>query len=153
MSTLISIDPGANLGLAVFREETLFAAGFFKVKNLRELTKWLVESAGEIQPTKAVIEKPQIYDPRKWKGDPNDILNLAVIVGVCVAGLAPYCETRFVTPHMWKGSRPKALDNDYTYSLLSLEEKTVFDGNKCPKSQRNNVLDAIGLGLWTLKRR
>lgn len=153
MSVLISIDPGAHLGLAVFQEDVLFAAGFYNVKNLRDLTKWLVESAGEIRPVQAVIEKPQIYEPRKWKGDPNDILNLAVIVGVCTAALAPYCETRFVTPHMWKGSRPKKLDNEYTISLLSPVEKSVLAENQCPKSYLDNVIDAIGLGLWTLKRR
>ena len=68
------------------------------------------------------------------------------LAGVVVATMAPYCQAELVHPRVWKGQRPKDVDNRWTLSQLDADELAVAGKN-------HNVLDAIGLGLWRLKRR
>jgi hypothetical protein len=104
-------------------------------------------------PSAVVIEVPQVYQQRLQKGDPNDLIDVAVIAGIAAGAAAPFAEPQLVRPHKWKHNRPKAFDNAYTLSLLSAEEKLVVDSCGAPKSKLHNVIDAVGIGLWRLGRR
>jgi hypothetical protein len=156
MSRLVAIDPGkAGLGWASFTNEKLCSAGLIVCDNLVKTTEALVEMMGRTypHPSTVVIEVPQVYQQRLQKGDPNDLIDVAVIAGIAAGVAAQFVEPQPVRPHKWKGNRPKALDNAYTLSLLSAEEKLVVDSCGALKSKLHNVIDAVGIGLWKLGRR
>lgn len=56
-----------------------------------------------------------------------------------------------VDPQAWKGQRTKSVDNARTLRILSPVERQCVD-TIMPEGLRHNVLDAIGIGLWTLGR-
>jgi len=156
MNRLIAIDPGkAGLGWASFVGDRLSSVGLLVCKSLTETTEVLTRMMGRAcpPPSTVVIEVPQVYQQRLQKGDPNDLIDVAVIAGIAAGVAAQFVEPQPVRPHAWKGNRPKAIDNAYTLSLLSEEEKLVLDGCGAPKSKLHNVIDAIGIGLWKLGRR
>ena len=103
-----------------------------------------------------VIEKPQVYSSCHQKGDQNFLINLSIVCGVVISEAARLnIDLIIYTPHEWKGSRPKTIDNKYTLSLLTNDEKKAFEHSviKTAKSKRHNVIDAIGIGLRFLNRR
>lgn len=154
MSRLISIDPGrAGLGWASFVDDRLYSVGLIACHEGLVLAAEILANIMKVRPEAVVIEVPQVYQQRQQKGDPNDLIDVAVIAGIAAGAAAPFVEPQLVRPHKWKGNRPKALDNTYTFSLLSPEEKAVVDGCDVLKSKLHNVIDAVGLGLWKLKRR
>jgi len=150
---LITVDPGCVLGVAVFRNSVLLDVGLLSAPTIRDLHFRLHQLFSKYSPRHAVVEVPQVYQQRRWKGDPNDLIDVAVLAGIAGAALAPFCEPLFITPHVWKGNRPKSVDNEYTLSKLSAVEREIVDRCSWPKAQAHNVLDALGIGLWSLERR
>jgi len=150
---LIAVDPGRVLGVAVFRNSILLDVGLLSAPTIRELHYGLFQLLEAHKPNQGIVEVPQVYQQRRWKGDPNDLIDVAVIAGVAGAALAPFCETLFIKPHVWKGSRPKAVDNEYTLSKLTEMEREIVDGAGLTKTKSHNAIDAIGIGLWALERR
>lgn len=141
---LFSIDPGKNeFAWALFDNKKLIKCGMCEVDNIRDLVYGVMID-------EVVIEVPQIYMQRKWKGDPNDLIDVAVTAGR-VAG--QFSQVEFVRPRIWKGNRPKDIDNNYTLSQLISKELTILNICGVQKSKRHNVVDAIGIGLWKLGRR
>ena len=152
MSTLIAIDPGKGLGWAVFKGSELADAGLL-TGGLGQLSSELMAICGQWKPDGAVIEIPQVYQQRSWKGDPSDLIGVAIAAGIAFAAIAPYTEATLVTAHTWKGNRPKRIDNRYTLKLLSVKEQAQLKAAGIKPSLLHNTLDAIGLGLWKLRRR
>lgn len=146
---LMTIDPGKNLGWAVFEDGRLIETGLLEDCTLMGVVRTLSAVCAGHRPSLAVIEIPQVYQQRLLKGDPNDLVDVAVIAGAAAAVITPFAEPQLVRPHVWKGNRPKAIDNRHTLSVLSADEKS-----KIPLgAKRHNVLDAVGMGLWKLGRR
>jgi len=102
------------------------------------------------EPLAVVVELPRIYSVRHWKGDPNDLLDVAAVAGAA----ATLGEPRFVTPQQWKGRVPKPIHHKRIRAVLSADELAVFvtAEDAIPKSLAHNVLDAIGIGLWAKGR-
>jgi hypothetical protein len=143
---LLSIDPGKNeFGWARFHAAQLMQCGFEQVKYAQSLFYRMTVDC-------AVIEVPQIYPMRSWKGDPNDLIDVALTSGQ-IAGILSLNKKEFVRPHAWKGNRPKDIDNNYTLSKLDERELVILNQCEVIKSKRHNVIDAIGIGLWKLNRR
>lgn len=153
MNVLISIDPGNKMGIAIFKNGDLSDCGLLRTEKLRELEMVMSQICAEVMPTDAVIEIPRVYDRRYWKGDPNDLVQLAKQAGVVMGVILKCCDVQEYYPQDWKGQRPKDVDNQYTLSLLSEKEKDVLKHAKIPASYRHNVIDAIGIGLKRLGRR
>jgi hypothetical protein len=149
---LIAIDPGkAGLGWAAFEGGRLIETGLIANGSLSEAFRVLKEVCAKYRPGDAVIEIPQVYQQRLQKGDPNDLITVAVIAGIAAASFLPYgIEPQLVRPSRWKGNRPKAVDNQYTLSLLDEDEKCKLVK---VSSKQHNVLDAVGIGLWRVGRR
>jgi hypothetical protein len=102
---------------------------------------------------KVVIEKPVIYRPRLMKGDPNDLIVLALLAGrYQERALNDKATVELVTPHEWKGSVSKEISNRRVLKKLKSEELAVLNAVKCAESARHNVIDAIGIALWKLGR-
>ena len=150
---LVAVDPGKNLGFAAFQNGFLLDCGLFVCEDTRELTKNLFHSCDVVKPDQAVIELPRVFPQKSWKGDPNDLIQVAKIAGIAIAALSPFCDVDEIYPQEWKGNRPKDVDNKHTISLLKDFELDIYNALHVPKNLRHNVIDAIGIGLWRLKRR
>ena len=96
----------------------------------------------------ALVEHPRVYPgSAQQKGDLNDLLDV-VAVGACIARYFQKPVTVF--PADWKGNVPKDVMTERIRRALTDEERARIE--KCPASLMHNVLDAIGIGLWTLGR-
>lgn len=144
---LIAIDPGARTGIAVFSDSILSSAYDRAFANTNEEVLVLRDLATIFKPGRVVIELPVVYPIKQWKGDPNDLIKVAMHVGIAVAVFSPFWSVELATPRQWKGQRPKAIDNARTLRLLSEDELERIE-----KKNSTHALDAIGLGLWALKR-
>lgn len=146
---ILAIDPGAkSFGYAYFDEGNgqLADAGYVETPiplndEARSAIYW--------DPiTVMVIEKPQVYRGSKLRGDPNDLISVALMAGA-VAGASPG-EVKFYRPSEWKGQVPKEIHNKRTLEKISdLEKKLVAWPKR--KTLHHNVIDAISLGLYQLK--
>ncbi len=134
---LVAVDPGKTTGIAVFHDGEIIDA--FKVKDPIN-TRWVWPRH---PPELAVIEIPRIY-PRGHPR-PQNIVTLALNAGY-LAGC--FSKHQLVFPRDWKGTRPKDVCRRLSMSLLSDEERRIMTGVK-----DDNVWDAIGIGLWRLRRR
>ena len=151
---LAAIDPGVHeIGWAIFNGAELEAAGLIEGSLLSHLSKELEFLFDHHKPSAAVVEIPQVYQQRSWKGDPNDLISVAVVAGVAVAALSRYTVVELVRPHAWKGNRPKNVDNRLTRTRLNAGERIKVETCGVSKGKRHNVVDAVGIGLWKLRRR
>ena len=149
---LLAVDPSTRAtGWALYQDGLLVQAGVIKARGLEDMiARVRAHPFPEVETL--VVEYPQIYLRKRAKGDPNDQIKVALVAGA-VAGVVSCQQTLFKTPHDWKGSRPKIVDNPYTLRLLAPSERAVIEGCGVPASLLDNVLDAAGLGLATLRRR
>lgn len=162
MSVLMAIDPGNCSGIAVFDKGILYDV------YLHDWSKsQFVNTSKYLDPDELVIEIPKIYPRENWKGDPNDEIKVAVIAGKfigCFNNL-PYSRIQEVRPHQWKGSRPKKVHCLYILGLLLPKEIVVLERDlkksymvikdeisQDKKTKTHNAIDAIGVGLWKLRR-
>ena len=97
-----------------------------------------------------VIELPQVYVASRSKGDPNDLILLAGLVGSFAHRFAAGGYT-LIKPAQWKGQTPKAITEERARKRLTPEELARVQFPKA-KSLRHNVWDAIGIGLKHLSR-
>lgn len=153
---MITIDPNLRgCGVAEWRGSQLIRAGY--VKNPVTKGRGYVAHAamGEavhgcvlFLGTVVIIEHPRAYGSVHREGDPNDLLD---VVGVGAA-IATKCNTivESVFPSDWKGNVPKQKMLVRIWDKLTEEERAVVQ--KTNKSDREDVLDAIGIGLWKLNR-
>lgn len=144
---VLSIDPGVNgCGVAMFSDNVLKAAAYVP-GDLKTMAGNVYGWQGD--PEILVVEKPQVYREAKLKGDPNDLIDLAIVVGTLAerfhdAGLALYL------PRTWKGQVPKVVMRQRIANRLSHEE--FFSPVLPSASLSHNVWDAIGIGLFHLGR-
>lgn len=161
MNRLLAIDPALNgTGWALF-EAGLVECGCCtsKGKDLWKRCKYVADalvqvprSAGVLE---VIVEKPQAYVQRRSRGDPNDLIDMGILIGVALRALHPG-KVRLVTPRTWKGTVPKTQDvNEYvihrrTQKELSPRAYRLYMDRlmETKKALRHNVADAVGLGLW-----
>lgn len=93
------------------------------------------------------IELPQVYVASRSKGDPNDLINLATLVGYLCASFKTFSLYR---PHAWKGQVPKIVMQARIMKRLDDREKANVD--LVPISTSHNTVDAVGIGLHHLGR-
>jgi hypothetical protein len=151
---LVAIDPGKNTGVAVFRNGVLLNVGLFQAENTQDYTQGMFALMDEIKPDQVVIEIPRSYGRMQQKGDQNDLIQLAKGAGICIAAASPFCLVEEVYPQDWKGQQPKEINNQQTLNKLYKPVETdIINKLKMKKNERHNVLDAVGIGLWKLRRK
>lgn len=143
-----AVDPGKRSGWAIFVDAALVEAGVWSEVDMLEAGTPIVE----LGPAVAVIELPVIYPLGRGEGDPNDLIDLAVLVGDLRgfyrrAGL----DVVLVKPRTWKGTTPKPIHNERVLRALTPAERALLPRRPRAKGFDHNMLDAIGLGLWQLK--
>lgn len=137
----LSIDPGVDTGWALWTWPLcqLAAAGIGKPP---------VEVAYRL-----AVEKPQVYPQSPVP--PNDLITLAMKAGRYVGAFdGPGLETVTVLPHEWKGNIPKDICEARIRRALAIPELSVATDAEMevPKSLRNNMWDAIGIGLFVWRK-
>lgn len=152
MKLRVYIDPGKNgCGVSVFVEKSLLAARY--VKSIGGAIHPLFEVVGEVEKYLAcvladedfdvVIELPQVYEAAHQKGDQQDLINLAVVVGGLARGINR--PVSFVLPRDWKGQVPKEITQQRAKEVLDDSE---FEAVVLPAaSLAHNVWDAVAMGL------
>lgn len=165
-SGILAIDPGVKAtGWAIFERGQLKACGVARankslnqVESIREVVErvaieWEEYMGFSYRPKLLVAERPQVYRQAQLKGDPNDLIPLAIIDGVIWERFKPE-GVSFPLPREWKGQVPKSvMANRILESLNKRELETVKELlERTPSSLRHNGYDAIGLGQWALKR-
>ena len=132
----LSIDPGISTG---------WAAWYFEPDTRR----FRLHSCGRgegwpyVQFLKALIERPQVYGASQSKGDPNDLITLAIRVGRYSERLEYLHGTHVdhVFPNAWKGQTPKEVTKRRV--AKALQEMGQLADLSC-----HDVVDALGLGLY-----
>jgi len=160
---LLSIDPGTTCcGWAYWRNRELSACGLSRTKATTVEARirdhdFRLHWGTSIDVL--VIEKPEVYQQRFWKGDPRDLIDLAMVVGGIVAQFPDVRSVKTVFPKDWKGQLPKDVSERRTLSKLSETEKQIVKDphvlgspTTAPQGLLNNMFDALGIGLWALQR-
>jgi hypothetical protein len=155
MTHLVSLDPGLRgCGVAWWHANGSLA----HVAYLRNPVKkgdgpaaWMgyTKSTGWYEPAYAthfISEVPQVYRAGASKGDPDDLIQLAGVVGVFSALFSATTYTG-VKPREWKGQVPKDVHHARLVKTVTPEELAMVEAS-APPSLRHNVLDAVGIGRY-----
>lgn len=161
---VVSIDPGVRAcGVAVWLDGKILAAAHVKSgvpKEARDATCWngmaaaVLTYVGEVLETEGiedgalhlVCEFPQTYGGKSAKGDTNDLLSLAAVVGAILTAfqMTDQTDVTLWRPHEWKGNLPKEVTRARVDDKLKPHE---FARVTWPApSLRHNVYDAIAIG-------
>lgn len=147
-SVLYTADSGVRaFGWARFVEAQLCAVELLRADNVNAMIN-KVRCLHTEPGASLVIEKPRVYRERQWKGDPNDLIDVALVAGA--AGTLGRFH-KFVHPDVWKGSVPKHIHTKRVLARLDRNELELVQAIR-PKSLQHNAIDAVGIGLWTLGR-
>lgn len=143
---LLAFDPGVRrVWFAHFRAGVLSSCGWKEVSDDRAF-------AGFPAPSLVLVEMPRVYPVSRQKGDPNDLLALARVVGRLQENfLAHAAEVRLVEPRTWKGTLAKEAMTQRIRGRLYPEELAVVASARAGRLE-HNVVDAVGLGLHALGR-
>ena len=149
---ILSIDPGKKMcGWAVFHGERLSDCGLARTKS-ECLVGGALDMADQIQefPDAVAIEKMRVY--KSAPINPEHLINISIVSGV-MAGAIMAKKSRYLFPYPrdWKKNLPKEECNDKILDLVP-ESVAIMDEKKIAKTHRNHVLDAIGIGLWAVKK-
>ena len=150
----ISIDPGQETGMAVFKGTDLayvrrIYSPYGNEEIANEIIQWL-PSPGE---KRFVVERPREYPSRPGVRK-ADLVTLSLCAGFIAGRLSQYGPIAWVEAPDWKGSIPKPKSARYPYivatrcqRILTPTELLVVKGN-VPW----DIWDAVGMGLVYLKR-
>lgn len=146
MIDVLSIDPGVRrVAFAIFSAGVLRRAVLLNIDGDAGL--YALPSA----PLDVVIEMPRVYPVSRQKGDPNDLLRLARVVGRLQEHyLREGKVVHLVEPRTWKGTLAKEAMTERIRGRLAPAELARMA--PVAKSLEHNVLDAVGLGLHVLGR-
>jgi hypothetical protein len=98
----------------------------------------------------AALEVPQVYQGSKQLGDPDDLLQLAGVVGA-IASLGFRGSVDGVAPREWKGTIKPDIVIARVQAILTPEETARVE-LPTAKGLQHNVWDAVGIGLYTVGR-
>mgnify|MGYP003420562579 CR=1 FL=1 len=150
---LVSIDPGlTGTGVAIWNNGELVLAQVIAVTKYTDhifRIRKIVEGVERYtRDASLIIEQPQTYRGRAAKGDANDLIKLANLVGA-LSTLSPLVE--IALPSTWKGQAPAEVVEARGRAALTFEELQHVDLS-CSKKHQTDVWHAVGLGLWKLGR-
>ncbi len=140
--SIVGIDPGLSAtGIALIRQGKveLFTVRT-RGKDIAERILHIADFARclcSVRLDMLVIEHMQIYTQRKSKGDPNDLVNVALVEGAILASI-PAEVYRLPKPAEWKGG----IDKKIHHPRL---KKHVYD---LQGRVSEHAWDAFGLALY-----
>jgi hypothetical protein len=143
---VLGIDPGLRCTGAA-----QYLNGVWNIQSIytkcNEYENRVNEILGKIPPYPAgdsawdivVIEKPQVYQLKYSKGDPNGLVSLAMLVGSISAAVVAKTKL-FPLPRTWKGQIPKEIHHRRIARAIGITKKISKD-----------AYDAAGLALYGLE--
>ena len=148
---ITAFDSGAQTGWAQSTDGLVHKCGLVHVRDNRAIEGLPEQGHGTV-----IIEKP-IHRREGKTVDPNDLIKLGIRVGRLVETYLVF-ENEIITvlPSTWKGGTPKEIQNDRDWNKgLTGQERALLGPllTQVAAGYRNNVLDAIGILLWHLKRK
>jgi hypothetical protein len=159
----LAIDPGNNTGVAWGCDGRLVAcylsdpAGALVIPD--SLRNCGGVGLGVRYPVKAVVEYPKFYGVRaygsasKAYGVANSLIRESVTLGRWIERATLIgADVVEVLPRDWKSTLPKRAMLKLIWSRLTREERALVLGLDLPKSLVHNVLDAVGVMLWSCGR-
>lgn len=152
---LLSIDPGLRgCGVAFWKNSTLEKASYVKNPSPADgPAAWTVMAFAvssefrQAYDADVAVEIPRVY-PGVRENDPNDLLQLAGVVGAIVGHIYPL-SVRHYYPADWKGQVPKAVMTSRIVERVTQEEHSRV--NSVGRLD-HNTWDAVGIGLFHLGR-
>jgi hypothetical protein len=157
---LLAVDPGLRgCGVALFDQGRLVRCAYVRgSRDARDAAAW-AEMAAEVyvwggaDATRVVSEFPKVYTVGKSKGDPEDLLQLAAVVGAISAHWGTEgINLEVVRPYEWKRQVPKDVMTERIKAKLDPQELAQAGAGMPAKSYQHNCWDAIGIGLNALGR-
>jgi len=107
---------------------------------------------GVSEDIRVVIEYPEQY---AYSPAPRSAVQGLAYTGGALTYMFHYhlsASVQLVLPKEWKGQVPKDIFLKRIEGRLTEQESIILDSKKFSQSKRHNVVDAIGLGLYYLKR-
>lgn len=153
MSVILGIDPAKSTGWAFHGDKGILACGVFDFTPY----SMAVFDHPSFQPDVVCFEHPQIYQPTKSKGDPNNLAGILVQIG---SWSRYYNSTygakiRTVEPAGWKGQLDKDVCAGRVYDMLSSEEQQIVSrcGTGLKRNPMLDMMDAVGIALFAAGRK
>lgn len=155
---LAAVDPGLNRsGVALFHRGDLWDVQCVHYPDVGSVGGRAIEMGlaiggyvlGRVSTVDVLAaEWPQIYQrgQGRTKGNPNDLVPLAGVIGAVAADVSPK-QTRIFLPSEWKGQVPKDTMKSRIVGAL-----TDAELSRVPKRLAHDGYDAIGVGLFALGR-
>lgn len=141
-------------GVAVFAESELRGAWLTKGNSWIDTAKNVIqdhENRYHSEVSELAIEIPQIYTQSKLKGDPNDLLKLTLVIGAVCGMLSPSVKISLYKPREWKGQTPKDVMIRRIQNKITEYERERVELPSA-KSYQHNVWDAVGIGLFHVRK-
>ena len=154
MQEVMAFDPGKlSVGWATHDDTGLVRCGLVRDETQTGLLRKLRDMRLDLSTKgiKVIIEVPQVYRERNWRGDPNDLIDETITVGALVAYTLDSNQV-LTRPHGWKGNVPKDVHNRRIRARLTFEETEVVRACGAPSSLLHNVIDACGMCLHSAGR-
>lgn len=146
---VLGVDPGkSGFAWALFRDGKLESCGRNSEQTIGAFARAALAFGTRLR---VVIERPQIYVQSRWKGDPNDLVDVAMTVGALRHALRE-SRVELVLPREWKGTVPKDVMGDRILLSLDVAERERVHMLGLSKKFRLDVVDAIGIALRALDR-
>lgn len=160
MSTLLAVDPSLRCtGWAFFWDERLKACGYIEspshVSRI-EAVRYVFNTFDTFDyfdfVDETVLEFPRIYpkgaqERRTDHVDPNDLLWVAAVAG---AFAAQANTVKSYYPSDWKGQSKKEKTLRLVLQACTPAERAVIE--RVTGHKRHNAVDAVGIGMYHLKR-
>lgn len=148
--SILAIDPGvACIGWAWLcgkhgRGGT-FACGIIRPHSVQHAIECASKLVDEHPHDDRIIEIPRIYAASRQKGDPNDLIDVALVAGAAIARRS-LARVMTVYPADWKGQLPKKVEHRRTLTWLDSLDSSfrAIVVSVTPASLRHNALDATG---------
>lgn len=154
---LVTVDPGADCGWAVFERGKLVACGYGAHDTILDNFPYRNRRKGVF-----LVEIPRAYPVGRSLADPNDLIRTGIRAGEFktlfrILGM----DLEEVEPKRWKGNTPKPKKASEPYLVeerviekLDEVELTLLYQSKSARAIRlnHNLIDAVGMGLWRLGR-
>jgi hypothetical protein len=139
----LSLDPGLSTGFAWWSPKLQLVACGVRVDG--------PGPAVEYDISHLIIECPRIYTARLMKGDPNNIVTLAVQVGRYIERYGSRGFTS-VFPGEWKQQQSKGAHHPKIFKALSpvAQEIVRKAGKGMGEKALGDMFDAIGLGQYAI---
>ncbi len=162
----VAVDPAVlHPAAAVFDRGVLVAASRVKIPGAwakldrgertravgKKIATWCLEACSLETPLALVTEVPEVYGGRGGRGDPNDLILLALVCGA-VAGYLDV-ETIGVLPKEWTGGVKKGTTGDpWASPRGGIIRRRLSAAEFAVVVPSHDAIDAVGIGLRVLYR-